>query len=249
MTTHDTAAGHRTEAGEAEPGEAGTPETGTAETETAVAETEAGDTGKAEAEADVTETTEAETGDTEAGKRPRRDKARKAAAKRSPKARRWALVLAVLAGLAAGGTAARATATGDDSRATARQDRIRASVTGEVTATLPAVFSYSADSLDATRQAADRGLTGAAAAQYQSLMKRVMVEAPRQHLTVTTRVTRTAVVGLDRDTATLLVFLDQVSSRPGQKQGTASTALVVTAKKSGARWLISSLASAMKEQS
>ncbi|MBO2457568.1 hypothetical protein [Actinomadura violacea] len=248
MTTHDTAADHGTKAAEAEAAEAETAGD-TEATGTEADGTEADGTETGVAEADGAETSDTKAGDAKARERPRRDKPRKAAAKRSPRARRWALVLAVLAGLAAGGTAARATATGDDTRATARQDRIRASVTGEVTATLPAVFSYSADSLDTTRQAADRGLTGAAAAQYQSLMKRVMVEAPRQHLTVTTRVTRTAVITLDRDTATLLVFLDQVSSRPGQKQGTASTALVVTAKKSRAQWLISGLASAMKERS
>jgi Mce-associated membrane protein len=170
-------------------------------------------------------------------------------AERRPGRRRWLAALAILAGLAIGAAVSHTTAPDDGTgAATTGEDQARAALTGEVSATLGAVLSYGPGTVDATGQAADRGFTGVAAAQHRSLIARVKTEAPRQRLTVRTRVTRAAVISMRRDDATLLVFVDQVSSRPGQKQGTAGTALVVTAQKTGGRWLISALTSATKER-
>ncbi|MFI0350873.1 hypothetical protein [Actinomadura sp. 9N407] len=170
-------------------------------------------------------------------------------AERRPGRGRWIAALAILAGLATGATVALTTAPGDGTGGgTAGEDQARAALTGEISATLGAALSYGPGTVDATGQAADRGLTGVAAAQHRSLIARVKTEAPRQRLTVRTRVTRAAVISMGRADATLLVFVDQVSSRPGRKQGTAGTALTVTAERTGDRWLISALASATKER-
>lgn len=115
-------------------------------------------------------------------------------------------------------------------------------VAGAVGDALTRVFSYRGDDTPATERAAGELLTGRAAQQYRRLFARVRAEAPRQRLSVTARVVRVGVTSLTGDTARVLVFLDQVSTRGGRPSGAVAAAqLSVTARLLDGRWRISEI--------
>lgn len=117
-------------------------------------------------------------------------------------------------------------------------------VIGDVSNALTKIFSYSYTDTAATEQAARDVLAGAAYSQYEALFSQVMREAPVQGLTVTTRVIRTGVVRLSGDTAQLLVFLDQLVTRRGDRSGTTAAAqLSVTAQLRDGHWRITDIQS------
>ncbi|RAY11072.1 hypothetical protein DPM19_32495 [Actinomadura craniellae] len=117
-------------------------------------------------------------------------------------------------------------------------------VTDSVGDALTRIFSYSPTDTAATERAAAEVLSGRAAEQYRRLFGQVKQQAPAQRLTLTTRVVRTGVTDLSADTAQLLVFLDQVSTRNGRPNGTVAAAqLSVTAKLMDGRWKITDLRS------
>jgi Mce-associated membrane protein len=112
-------------------------------------------------------------------------------------------------------------------------------VIGDVSNGLSKIFSYAPDSTATTEQDAAEVLGGTAAGQYRTLFAQVKQHAAAERLTVTTRVVRAGVVRLTRDTAQLLVFLDQVIIRKDRPEGMSATAqLSVTARLDGGHWRI-----------
>ncbi|MGW3404895.1 hypothetical protein, partial [Streptomyces zhihengii] len=168
----------------------------------------------------------------------------------APPRRRWrlyAVLATVVALLAAGagllfqerqlrGTPAAANRALTDADTTA-------GVTGDVSNALTEIFSYTPSDTARTRAAAGELLAGRAARQYTGLFAQVEKEAARQKVTLTTHVVRAGVTRLSGDSARLLVFLDQVSERPGKEPATAPAQLSVTAELHDGRWRITDIAS------
>ncbi|MEE1927052.1 hypothetical protein V1J52_02455 [Streptomyces sp. TRM 70351] len=120
---------------------------------------------------------------------------------------------------------------------TAATDR----VTGEVSDALTRVFSYGPGTLDRTGQAADETLAGTAAREYRALFAQVEERVAEQELSLVTRVVRVGVSELTDDRATLLAFLDQTASRPGQEPSATGAQLTVVAELRGDRWRITDM--------
>lgn len=119
-----------------------------------------------------------------------------------------------------------------------------AKVVGDVGDALTKIFTYDHRDPPATQRSADQVLTGAASTQYRALFEDVKKQAPRQRLTLTTRVVRAGVIDLMGDTARLLVFLDQQATRAGKPSGGVAPAqLIVTARLRDGQWRISDLRS------
>jgi Mce-associated membrane protein len=113
-------------------------------------------------------------------------------------------------------------------------------VTDAVSAGVAGIYSYSYTDLAATTRTAHQVLAGRAAAQYAEL-SRVLSAAVTQQITVVTKVTAAGVQSLTGDTATLLVFLQQTTTRDGKPAGSAPAQLQVTAHLVGGRWLITGI--------
>jgi Mce-associated membrane protein len=117
-----------------------------------------------------------------------------------------------------------------------------AEVTASVSSSLNRIFSYSFETTGVTEQAATTVLRGKALESYRGLYAQVRQLAPEQKLVLTTRVLHAAVQQLTDDHATLLVFLDQSSTRIGTNSTSAAAAqLSVTAKREGDMWVITDL--------
>ncbi|MGH3170990.1 MAG: hypothetical protein ACRDN0_34610 [Trebonia sp.] len=113
-------------------------------------------------------------------------------------------------------------------------------VTAAVSAGVAGIYSYSYTDLAATRAAARAVLAGPAAAQYTELSG-MLSDAVTERLVVTTRVTDIGVRSLTGDTATLLVFLEQATTRDGKPAGRVPAQLQVTARLAGGRWVITGI--------
>ncbi|MFC0845146.1 hypothetical protein ACFH04_15695 [Streptomyces noboritoensis] len=127
---------------------------------------------------------------------------------------------------------------------TALADTARTSeVKGVVDEAVQGIFSYDHTDPARTDAAAARGLTGAAVAQYRTLMGPVREQGPRQKLVLTTTVTDSGVEVLDGDRARVLVFADQSSTRTGKDGGTtvAAAMFAVDAVRQGGTWRIAAL--------
>ncbi|MFD0022615.1 hypothetical protein [Streptomyces sp. NPDC058382] len=155
---------------------------------------------------------------------------------------RWAAGALAFALLVAGGglfvmgrqlrdTPATSNAALTDSAATTR-------VAGDVTNALGKVFSYSPSATAVTKESAKQLLAGKALQQYAALFGQVEKQAADQKLTLTTHVVRAGVTRLTKDSAHLLVFLDQVYERKGKAASTAAAQLSVTARLRDGRWTI-----------
>ena len=115
-------------------------------------------------------------------------------------------------------------------------------VSGQVTTALTKVLSYSYSNAGPTQQAAGQLLTGDAAGQYKTLFAALQKKAPGEKLTLAAKVVVAGVKQLDGNTAQLLVFLDQSSTRASDKSSATSAAqLDVTAVKVNGSWKISEL--------
>jgi Mce-associated membrane protein len=142
------------------------------------------------------------------------------------------VVLLVLAGQARG-----ASASGNQALANAARTR---QVTAAVSADVAGIYSYSYTDLAATTRTARQVLAGQAAVQYAEL-SRTLSAAVTQRITVVTRVTAVGIRSLTGDTAALLVFLKQTSTRDGKPAGSVPAQLQVTAHLVGGRWLITGI--------
>ncbi|MFI6518974.1 hypothetical protein ACIBF1_25685 [Spirillospora sp. NPDC050679] len=117
-------------------------------------------------------------------------------------------------------------------------------VTGDVATAVGRVFTYTPGDTASTERAAAEVLTGRAAEQYRQLFGRVRQQAPAQKVALTSRVVRIGAVSLTGGAATLLVFLDQTTTRAGGPAGTPAAAqLTVTARHQDGRWRITDIRS------
>jgi Mce-associated membrane protein len=114
-------------------------------------------------------------------------------------------------------------------------------VTATVSGDVAGIFSYNYTDLAATTNEAHQVLTGQAAAQYAELST-MLQSAASEKLIVSTKVTAIGVRTLTRDSATLLVFLRQNSTRAGTPAGSVAAQLQITARLTGGRWLITGIA-------
>ncbi|TYL55935.1 hypothetical protein FXB39_01690 [Nocardioides sp. BGMRC 2183] len=111
-----------------------------------------------------------------------------------------------------------------------------------VTRGLTEVFSYDWSQPDRTRQAADAVLSGAARSEYDTLYADLQERAPGQKLTLSAEVPVSGVQFLTTDKATLLVFVDQTSTRAKDEESSVSAAqLLITVERVGDTWTITGL--------
>jgi Mce-associated membrane protein len=117
-----------------------------------------------------------------------------------------------------------------------------ATVRREISAAVNTIFSYNYANTAATRQAAQRVLTGPAVRQYNTLFALVTKNAPAQKLVVTTKVTNSGVELLNGNRARLLVFANQQDTRVGTGQTSYAGAMfAVTALRQGGQWKIENI--------
>jgi len=115
-------------------------------------------------------------------------------------------------------------------------------VTTAVSRGLTQVLSYDYQQPDATRAFADQVLSGQARSEYDTLFASLQQRAPGQKLTLAAEVRVSGVRELTRSRASLLVFIDQRSTRAKDKQTSVSAAqLSVTAERKGKAWVITGL--------
>jgi Mce-associated membrane protein len=114
-------------------------------------------------------------------------------------------------------------------------------VTAAVSAGVAGIYSYNFTDLGATTSLAREVLAGQAAAQYAELA-RMLPAAVTEKLIVATKVTAIGVTSLTGDSATLLVFLRQTSTRDGRPAGSVPAQVQITARRTGGRWLITGIA-------
>ena len=130
-------------------------------------------------------------------------------------------------------------ASGNDALVDASATR---AVTRDVTSAVNTIFSYSYADSARTRAAAQGLLTGAAIRQYNQLFAIVEQQAPKEKLTVTTRVTNTGVELLTGDRARVLVFANQQDAAAGTGKTTYGGAMfAVTAVNQHGQWRIESI--------
>jgi Mce-associated membrane protein len=120
----------------------------------------------------------------------------------------------------------------------AAQRAIRAASDGAV-----AVLSYSSDSLDRDFANAKSDLTGDFLAYYNKFSQEIVAPAVRgKHLTQTAAVVRAAVSELHRDSAVVLVFLNETTTEKDKPQPlTTPSSVRITLTKVNGSWLISKL--------
>ena len=112
----------------------------------------------------------------------------------------------------------------------------------QVAAAVNTIFSYSYADSARTRTAAQSLLTGAAIREYNQLFAIVEREAPKEKLTVTTRVTNIGVELLTGARARVLVFANQQDSAAGTgKTSYGGAMFAVTAVNQHGKWRIESI--------
>lgn len=117
-----------------------------------------------------------------------------------------------------------------------------AEVQAQVSQALTRVLSYDFEDPQATEDAAERYLAGAAREEYETLYATLEEQAPDQQLVLSAQVQVAGVKQLDEDVAELLVFLDQASHRASDEEASVSAAqLSVTAERDGDAWTITGL--------
>lgn len=115
-------------------------------------------------------------------------------------------------------------------------------VVGQVSTALNEVLSYAYDKPQPTTTAAAKWLAGDAVGQYKLLFTQLRQRAPGQKLSFVTKVVTAGVTSLQGNTAQLLVFLDQKSTRASDDQSTIAAAQVlITAQRTGSLWRITEL--------
>jgi Mce-associated membrane protein len=119
---------------------------------------------------------------------------------------------------------------------------VTAQVIGQVSTGLDQVLSYDYAKPQVAKQAAARWLGGDAPKQYALLVSQLQKLAPGQQLSLVAKVVTAGVTVLHGNTAQLLVFVDQQSTRASDHQSSLSAAQVeVTATKHGGSWKITEL--------
>lgn len=115
-------------------------------------------------------------------------------------------------------------------------------VIGQVSNAVNLVFSYDYAKPQVEQAAAKRYLTGQAPGQYKTLFDQLQKLAPGQKLTFVAKVSTAGVTTLSGNHATLLVFLDQESTRASDGQSSISAAQVnIGAVRHGNVWQIDNI--------
>lgn len=115
-------------------------------------------------------------------------------------------------------------------------------VVGQVSTALNEVLSYSYTDPSQNSAAAKRWLTGDAVGQYRVLFTQLQKRAPGQKLTFVAKVVTAGVSSLEGNSAQLLVFLDQKSTRASDGESSVAAAQVlISAQQQGATWRITEL--------
>jgi Mce-associated membrane protein len=122
-------------------------------------------------------------------------------------------------------------------------DRARTTqVVGQVSTALNEVLSYSYANPQPNTDAAAKWLAGDAVGQYKVLFTQLQKRAPGQKLTFVAKVVTAGVTSLEGDSAQLLVFLDQKSTRASDSASSVAAAQVlISAKEQGGTWRITEL--------
>ncbi|MEO6086687.1 MAG: hypothetical protein ABIQ18_26595 [Umezawaea sp.] len=115
-------------------------------------------------------------------------------------------------------------------------------VNGQAREAVEKAFSYNFADVTATEKAANELLVGKAKCQYNAIFGPVKTLAPEQKLVVTVRVVSSGVTSLDGDRATVLLFIDQVTTRTTDNQTGGGIAMMrVGAQRSDGRWKVDNM--------
>ncbi|XVS63965.1 hypothetical protein ACQPYE_37905 [Actinosynnema sp. CA-299493] len=115
-------------------------------------------------------------------------------------------------------------------------------VAGQAREAVEKAFSYNFADVSATEQAANELLVGKAKCQYNAIFGPVRTLAPEQKLVVTVKAVSSGVTTLDGDRATVLLFLDQVTTRTTDNQSGGGIAMMrVGAQKVDGRWKVDNM--------
>ncbi|MFE9744803.1 hypothetical protein ACFYOT_07875 [Saccharothrix saharensis] len=115
-------------------------------------------------------------------------------------------------------------------------------VAGQAREAVEKAFSYNYADVSATEKAANELLIGKAKCQYNAIFGPVRTLAPEQKLVVTVKAVSSGVTTLDGDRATVLLFLDQVTTRTTDNQSGGGIAMMrVGAQKVDGRWKVDNM--------
>ncbi len=115
-------------------------------------------------------------------------------------------------------------------------------VSGQAREAVERAFSYNFADVAATESAANELLVGKAKCQYNAIFGPVKTLAPEQKLVVTVRVVSSGVTSLEGDRATVLLFIDQVTTRTTDNQTGGGIAMMrVGAQRSDGRWKVDNM--------
>ncbi|QQQ75977.1 hypothetical protein IOD16_33800 [Saccharothrix sp. 6-C] len=115
-------------------------------------------------------------------------------------------------------------------------------VAGQAREAVEKAFSYNFADVSATEQAANELLVGKAKCQYNAIFGPVRALAPEQKLVVTVKAVSSGVTTLDGDRATVLLFLDQVTTRTTDNQSGGGIATMrVGAQQVDGRWKVDNM--------
>ncbi|MFD1151017.1 hypothetical protein, partial [Saccharothrix hoggarensis] len=115
-------------------------------------------------------------------------------------------------------------------------------VAGQTREAVEKAFSYNFADVTATERAANELLVGKAQCQYNAIFDPVRKLAPEQKLVVTVKAVSSGVTSLDGDRATVLLFLDQVTTRTTDNQTGGGIAMMrVGARKVDGRWKVDNM--------
>ena len=115
-------------------------------------------------------------------------------------------------------------------------------VSGQVREAVEKAFSYNFTDVTSTEKAANELLVGKAKCQYNAIFGPVRTLAPEQKLIVTVRAVTAGVTYLDGDRATVLLFLDQITTRTTDNQSGGGIAMMrVGAQRVDDRWKVDNM--------
>lgn len=116
-----------------------------------------------------------------------------------------------------------------------------AEVLEQVKAAAEKTLSYNYADLGALERAVSDLTTGAYQRKHREIMGAVVAQAPAAKAVLTVRAVRAAVRTLSPTDASVLVFLDQSSTRDGSPGQTGASQALVTAARVDGRWKLSDI--------
>ncbi|MFD7653856.1 hypothetical protein ACFV4N_07725 [Actinosynnema sp. NPDC059797] len=115
-------------------------------------------------------------------------------------------------------------------------------VAGQAREAVEKAFSYNFADVASTERAANELLVGKAQCQYNAIFGPVRTLAPEQKLVVTVKAVSSGVTSLAGDRATVLLFLDQVTTRTTDNQSGGGIAMMrVGTRKVDGRWKVDNM--------